>query len=365
MPVSRFPSSRPPLSGLAAGRSGERRARALPGAPGKFLSAGNRAASRKLQTRPGGSGCGHPRIPGVGGLRSRACPPPTAAWRTSTSPSGSRPLPAATQRASSAPRQRRTWGSGARAAISPRMRAGPLRKRRGWPGGVCAPQGSGPRGTKCSSRSPARRSGSAFRGPGRDAGGRGSLTGGELRGAPGAILSPERPARGGRAHPAPGPRHPLRSRKTTGAGLPPTAHPGGSPTSSTLTGRRALCKGRAPGSRSRLCPAGRGRSAEAGPSPSPRRPGRPPASRGPRGRAGPCSRPGRHPGVRGQRPPGGRSARTPGGASPAGGGRSGCRAPVPGASPPSGSRTPWFPLLPAGAGPPSLPLPPGAARRRV
>lgn len=96
-----------------------------------------------------------------------------------------------------------------------------------------------------------------------------------------------RPGVGGRTPPSAPATH-SRSRKTTGAGLPPASHPGGSPTSSTLArGGGLYAKGARPGAPSRVRP-GRGWSAEAGPSPSPLRPGRPP---GVAGTAGPGSAP--------------------------------------------------------------------------
>lgn len=119
--------------------------------------------------------------------------------------------------------------------------------------------------------------------PGEDAGGEPDVRGWELRWAAGAILSPSaRPGVGGRT-PPPATATLSGSRKTTGAGLPPSSHPGGSPTSSTLAGGRALCRERAPG-RAEPSPARPGEERGAGPSPSPLRPGRPP---GVAGTAGP------------------------------------------------------------------------------
>lgn len=121
----------------------------LHGAPGHSPRCRDRSCEQETPDPPGrGAAAATTGARGVGGEFGLGLSLlPTAAWQNSTFPSGSRPLPAATQRANSAPRQRRTWGSGARAAISPQRRAGPLRKRRVWPGWVCAPQG-----TKCSSR---------------------------------------------------------------------------------------------------------------------------------------------------------------------------------------------------------------------
>lgn len=120
--------------------------------------------------------------------------------------------------------------------------------------------------------------------PGKDAWAEPDVRRWEQPGAPGAVLSRERPARGGRAHPALCARHPLRLAENNRSGTPSRLPSRREPNFLYLgRGGGLYAKGARPGAPSRLQP-GRGWSAEAGPSPSPLRPGRPP---GVAGTAGP------------------------------------------------------------------------------
>lgn len=152
------------------------------------------------------------------------------------------------------------------------------------------PQGPGPWGTECSSQvlgtteepdSP--------QPPGRMLGLSPMSAGGSRAGLLARFcLRSARPGVGGRTPPSAPATH-SRSRKTTGAGLPPASHPGGSPTSSTLAGEEGFMQ------RARA----RARGAESGPAgggarrPVPPRAhsarDRSPESRGQLGRAEPCS----------------------------------------------------------------------------
>lgn len=104
--------------------------------------------------------------------------------------------------------------------------------------------------------------------PRKDAWGEPDVTGWELLWAPRAILSPERPARGGRAHPAPCARHPLPLAENNRSWAP--SRPSRREPNFLYLGPGGglYAKGARRGAPSRVG-AGLGRSTEAGPSPSP------------------------------------------------------------------------------------------------
>lgn len=109
-----------------------------------------------------------------------------------------------------------------------------------------------------------------------------------------APLSPERPAPGGRAHPAPGARHSLPLTENNRSWVPSRLPSRREPNFLYLgRGGGLYAKGARPGTPSRVG-AGRGRSAEAGSSPSPLARDSGPESRGKWAAQSPAAAAGRH-----------------------------------------------------------------------
>lgn len=230
----------------------------LHGAPGHSPRCRDRSCEQETPDPPGrGAAAATTGARGVGGNSVSGFPSsPPLPGKTQLFPPDRGPY---LRRPSGPTAPRGRGGPGARVPVRPsRPRGGQGPSGNAGSGRAgCAP----PRGPSAPPGSSAPRTRSPSRGPGKDARGAGRLLRGcERRGAPGAILSPERSARGGRAHPAPCTRHPLRSRKTTGAGLPPPPLPSRREPDFLYLDRGGglYAKGARPGSRNRLGPAGGG-----------------------------------------------------------------------------------------------------------
>lgn len=271
------------------------------------------------------------------------CPLPTTDWENSTFPSRSQPLTYGDPAGQERPEADEDAGLGRTAAcghLAPDPGSGNAGS--GWAGRV-RPRAPGPGGPRAPLRSSERQSGPTFSAPRKDAwlsrvSGAGS--GARLQAR---VPAPERPGRGGRAHPAP-----CACLPTPAGGKQQERAP------SRLPARREpnfLYLGRggglsAEGAPSRVLP-GQGRSTEAGPSPSPLRPRQQYGVAGTAGGTEPCSCRRTHP------PPLPRAAEHGGG---------GCQAAerrTPTAVPAEGLE--GFPSVSLGAGraprPPSLPFP--------
>lgn len=249
--LQNFHLCRPSAASLAA-HSKRRGYLALHQAPGKIPPCKrSRAASRKLKTLPGRlRGRCHNRL-----SRSRRELGPwlsSLPGKTQLFPLDRGPLPAATQRASSTPRQTRTCGRDARtpAAISPQRRAGTPQESQapaGWvrvptprapaPGVLSAPPRSSERQRSPTLRNPREGCLGSARCPA--VGTAWGCRRGSVWGAPG-------PGWEGAPRPLRPPPTPARGKQQERDSLPPPIQ-AGAQLPLPWPGRRALCKGRAPG----------------------------------------------------------------------------------------------------------------------